>query len=128
MFSSHSGVFVTQGYGPLVMGASLGEQCLGLGLEHLYGVGTRREPTRWFLERDELHEGLRELGGIARWNHSRRMFLIRTRGDRQTDWIVLTSDGPIEMPPADTRRSEHSAEGHPPRLRLSVLGPNPARG
>src|SRR5689334_2307084 len=53
-----------EGGGQLVVGAGLGEQRVGLGLERLHGVSTGCEADRWLLERSERHNRFGELGGI----------------------------------------------------------------
>ena len=47
------------------MGSALGEKRVGLGRKRLHGVGAGSEAGGRILERDELYEGVGELGGIA---------------------------------------------------------------
>src|SRR6185295_10599925 len=56
-----SDVIVREGRGQLAVGLGLGKQCVGLGLERLHGVCAGSEASWRLLERDEFHEGVREL-------------------------------------------------------------------
>jgi hypothetical protein len=47
------------------VGLALGEQRVRLDLERLYSVGAGSKAGRRLLERDELDEGVGELGGVA---------------------------------------------------------------
>src|SRR2546427_6285511 len=60
-----SGVSVREGGGQLAVGLGLGEQRVGLGLERLDRIGAGSEAGRRLLKRNELHEGVGELSGVA---------------------------------------------------------------
>ena len=47
------------------MGLGLGEKRIGLGLKRLHGVGAGSEASGRILKREELYEGVGELGGVA---------------------------------------------------------------
>src|SRR6478672_5544586 len=60
-----SGVLVRKRRGQFAVGLTLDMQRVRLGLERLHGVGAGSKAGRRLLERDELHEGVGELGGVA---------------------------------------------------------------
>src|SRR5882672_1877693 len=60
-----SDVIVREGSGQLAVGLGLGEQCVGFGLKRLHGICAGSEASWRLLERDKLHEGVGELGGVT---------------------------------------------------------------
>src|SRR5256714_10455240 len=60
-----SNVIVGQRGGQLAVGFGLGEQCVSLGLKCLHGVCAGSKTNWRFLERNELHERVSELCGVA---------------------------------------------------------------
>ena len=60
-----SGVVVRERGGQLAVGLALSEKRVGLDLKRLHGVSAGSEAGGRILKRDELYEGVGELGGVA---------------------------------------------------------------